>query len=44
MWLEERERLLQDIADRESLLGKADVHLSKEVDKLRYAKVTFLHA
>ncbi|WAR30209.1 CE152-like protein [Mya arenaria] len=35
MWFDERDRLLQDIADRDSLLGKADVHLSKEVDKLR---------
>ncbi|XP_045184514.2 trichohyalin-like isoform X1 [Mercenaria mercenaria] len=35
LWYEERERLLQEISDRDSLLGKADVHLSKEVDKLR---------
>ena len=34
-WFDEREQLLQDISDREALLGKADVHLSKEVDKLR---------
>jgi predicted nucleic acid-binding Zn-ribbon protein len=35
MWYDERDRLLQEISDRDSLLGKADVHLSKEVDKLR---------
>ena len=34
-WYEEREQLLQDIADRDALLGKADIHLSKEIEKLR---------
>ena len=35
VWYEEREQLLQDIADRDALLGKADIHLSKEIEKLR---------
>ena len=35
IWYEEREQLLQDIADRDALLGKADIHLSKEIEKLR---------
>ena len=35
LWYEEREQLLQDVADRDALLGKADVHLSKEIEKLR---------
>ena len=35
IWYEERDQLVQEIAERDSLLGKADVHLSKEVDKLR---------
>ena len=35
LWYEEREQLLQDVADRDALLGKADIHLSKEIEKLR---------
>lgn len=35
VWYDERENLLLEVSDRDSLLGKADVHLSKEVDKLR---------
>lgn len=35
VWFEEREKLYQDIAEREALLGKADQHLSKEIEKLK---------
>ncbi|KAL3884693.1 hypothetical protein ACJMK2_024805 [Sinanodonta woodiana] len=35
VWFEEREKLCQDIAEREALLGKADQHLSKEIEKLK---------
>ncbi|KAH3868051.1 hypothetical protein DPMN_031187 [Dreissena polymorpha] len=34
-WFEERNRLLQDISDRDSLLGKADQRLEREINSSR---------